>query len=212
MLEAEAAAKGRELTKTEAKRMVAALPYDDREDALFGLVMAIDAGIAPFMEIEGRAERQMKGLARTLPGSAFVAVTRGFGEVSFARIIGETGPLHIYANPAKVWKRLGLGLVGGERQRRHRDPVLAAAHGYNPRRRSVSWVAMNALLRCQAMTPEPGPYRVLYDQAKERYLARPGWTRMHAHRAAARYAEKRLIRNLWRAWRDALGTAEPKAA
>lgn len=115
-------------------------------------------------------------------------------------VVGEAGPLHVYANPAKLWKRLGLAVIGGERQRRYSDPELAALHGYNPRRRSVSWVAFDSLLKSQGAD---GPYRKYYDDAKSRYLER-GWTKMHSHRAAARYSEKKLLKHLWRAWQHEL--------
>lgn len=179
------------------------LPADEAL-ALTSIVEASDKGCNGFAGIEDANLARMERLAKILPGIAFVTATRGFGLRSFARIIGETGPLHFYANPAKVWKRLGLAVIAGERQRKHTNPELALVHGYNPRRRSVSWVAFESLLRAQGSGEDAGPYRQFYDHAKARYLARE-WTKMHAHRAAARYAEKKLIRDLWRAWRQELG-------
>lgn len=175
---------------------------DEEAAALHGLVINSDLAMAPFEEIEDSCLKRMKNLCRELPGHSFVSATRGFGEISFARIIGETNSLHWYANPAKVWKRLGLAVINGERQRRHTNVELALLHGFNAKRRSVSWVAFESLLKAQGSGDTAGPYRQLYDAAKERYLAREGWTKMHAHRAAARYAEKRLLLQLWRAWRQ----------
>lgn len=172
----------------------------DQAMALKALVTSSDMAAAAFEELEERCLKQMVKLARKLPGHSFVAGVRGFGDRSFARIVGESGPLHRYANPAKLWKRLGLAVIGGERQRRYSDAEMAALHGYNPRRRSVSWVAFDSLLKGQGLE---GPYRVLYDRAKAGYLER-GWTKMHSHRAAARYAEKKLLLHLWRAWSQEL--------
>lgn len=200
---AKAVAAAQKLLSAVRKGKPTDLPPDD-ELALRALVTSTDTAMEPFEELEKRCTKRMVKLARELPGYRFVQGTLGFGEVSFARIIGETGPLHAYANPAKVWKRLGLAVIAGERQRRYSDPDLAAAHGYNPSRRSVSWVAFEPVLKAQGASNQHREYRTLYDEAKARYLER-GWTKMHAHRAASRYAEKRLVRDLWRAWRDEIG-------
>lgn len=173
---------------------------DEDELALRSLVKSSDAAAEPFEDLEKLCTKRMVKLARQLPAYHFVQETLGFGEVSFARIVGETGSLANYANPGKVWKRMGLAVIGGERQRKHSDPELALAHGYNPSRRSVSWVAFEPVLKAQGASNQHREYRTLYDEAKARYLER-GWTKLHAHRAAARYAEKRLLRDLWRAWR-----------
>jgi hypothetical protein len=47
-----------------------------------------------------------------------------------------------------------------------------------------------------------GPYGEAYGERKAWNLAR-GWTPGHAENDARRYMTKRLIRDLWRAWRDA---------
>jgi len=164
-------------------------------------------------------ERELVKAAKELPVySAFVEPINGFGALGLAQIIGEAGDLAKYSNPAKLWKRFGLGLVGGERQRRHTDPEKAIAHGYSPRRRSVMFVIGDSLLKKQ------NAYKDLYDERK-RYeeqkaiaaglvvrAAKPGdpvdqvsagfRSKMVIHRRSQRYVEKRLLRDLWRSWRD----------
>jgi hypothetical protein len=59
--------------------------------------------------------------------------------------------------------------------------------------------------RVETQITNAGPYRQLYDRKKAEYLERveageEGWTKLRADRAAKRYAEKRLIRDLWVAW------------
>jgi len=164
-------------------------------------------------------ERELVKVAKKLPVySAFVEPINGFGALGLAQIIGEAGDLAKYSNPAKLWKRFGLGLVGGERQQRHTDPEKAIAHGYSPRRRSVMFVIGDSLLKKQ------NAYKDLYD-ARKRYeeqkaiaaglvvrAAKPGdpvdqvsagfRSKMVIHRRSQRYVEKRLLRDLWRSWRD----------
>lgn len=177
--------------------------------------------------------RRMRDAVRLLPVHAWAAGVPGLGELSLARIIGETGDPGMYASPAKLWKRLGLAVMPDGRQRRRTDPVLAESHGYNPRRRSVVWVMGESLLKAH------GPYREVYlarlrrevekAQAEglvvatsaqatvDSWTARqlPAPTRLtvkgmretphrtvaHVNARAKRYVEKRVIRDLWRAWR-----------
>lgn len=163
------------------------------------------------------AENLLKKQVKSLPIHAmFVKQVNGFGEVGFGQIIGEAGDLSLYANPAKLWKRMGLGLVDGERQRKCVDARKAAAHGYSPIRRSIMFTIGDSLLKKQ------GPYRELY-LARKVYEAQKAeahglsvvaagdipdgkskeecMTLMHIHRRAQRYMEKRLLRDLWKAWR-----------
>jgi len=55
----------------------------------------------------------MAKLARKLPAYAWVKGVRGVGDVSFARIIAETGDLSAYETPGKIWKRMGLAVFDG---------------------------------------------------------------------------------------------------
>lgn len=211
------------------------------------LVHATDAASTPWEEIERDTEKAMVKLVRRLPAHEWVQGVRGFGDLSFARIIAETGDLSQYDNPAKVWKRLGLAVFDGRAQRRTRDAEKAVEQGYSPRRRSVSWVAFHSVYLAQSarkdsggQTPEDaqddaaaggegaghlvdgtlaggaGPYRLIYDAKKSEYLERvaageTGWTKLRADRCAKRYAEKRLLRDLWVAWNRDAGQHDDEA-
>lgn len=199
------------------------------------LVSATDLAAAPWEEIERDTERRLIKLARRLPAYDWVQSVRGFGDLSFARIIAETGDLSQYSNPGKVWKRMGLAVFDGKAQRKARDAEKAKEFGYNPYRRAVAFVAFEPVLKAQSVrknggqeqgeiqmadVAEPvgagqpanetqsdvaGPYRLLYDQKKQEYLARgeageKEWTKARAHKAAMRFASKRLLRNLWTEW------------
>ena len=160
---------------------------------------------------EGHAKDLAK-LARELPIAPWVDSICGLGDVSVARIVAELGDPGNYSNPAKCWKRLGLAVMNGHRQGHvPNDGTLTAdersavyvTHGYSPKRRSIVYVAVESLLRRQNV------YKECYDARK--LIEAPRAERpMIAHRRAQRYASKRLIKDLWRQWRLALGQPCPE--
>jgi hypothetical protein len=165
-------------------------------------------------------EGKLRALAKKLSIYSFVQSTRGFGEIGLAQIVGKCGDLSNYSNPAKVWKRMGLGIVDGKRQQCIAgDAALAIRHGYSPRRRSTMFVIGDSLLKCQ------GPYREIY-LARKAYevqkaeaaglTVKPAaqikkgeadkcMSQGHIHARAQRYMEKRLLRDLWIAWKNLHG-------
>lgn len=180
------------------------------------------ATCTPFISARGlletqrkATEKQMEKTAKQLPVYPWVESVRGFGALGFAQIVGESGDLSNYSTVSKLWKRLGLAVIGGGRQRRVAG-IDALLHGYSPSRRSVVWNVGDSLFRAN------GPYsdvcRVRKDYEREKAAER-GLTVVpaakipaknkeaymsdgHVHNRAKRYMEKRLIRDLWRAWRD----------
>jgi hypothetical protein len=173
----------------------------------------VDASVKarePFDEIEAAALKEMGRLAEQLPAwEHFGEPIRGFGPASLAVIVGEAGDLSIYSNPAKLWKRMGVGIVDGIRQgglAKNASKEDWIAHGYNRQRRSRMWNIGDAIIKGN----RDGEYRTLYLQRKEYEIARnPEMTPMQAHRRAQRYMEKRLLRNLWAAWRQTKTEAKP---
>jgi hypothetical protein len=158
----------------------------------------------PFATIEAKAVKEMSALAASLPvWPAFGEPIRGFGQASLAVIVAEAGDLSMYANPGKLWKRMGLAVMGDVRQGGLAKGASAAAwieHGYSPARRSRMWNIGDALIKGN----RDGEYRCVYLQRKAYELARdPEMQPIKAHRRAQRYMEKRLLRDLWRAWRRA---------
>lgn len=144
-------------------------------------------------------EKPMQKLAKELPVWPWAEACRGFAPLSLAQLVGEIGNLSDYDNPAKVWKRMGLGRVDGENQRRTTDKELAIKMGYNPARRSVMYVIGDNLIR--AKNPE---YYGLFLERREYERERAPDDKPIAHmRRAHRYMEKRFLRDFWRAWRSA---------
>ena len=136
--------------------------------------------------------------------------------MGLAQIIAETGDLSNYANPAKLWKRMGMAVIEGGRQRRVAG-APALEHGYSPRRRAVLFCIGDSIVRTG------GPYRKVYDEMKkdeQKQAVEAGLTVLpaakipkgdaehyrsegHVHNRARRKMEKQLLLDLWREWRRA---------
>ena len=146
-------------------------------------------------------ETRLRRYARRLPVWPWAASVRGFGELGLAQIVGEAGDLANYANPAKLWKRMGLAVLpDGTRQRNIAGVTAeqALAIGYVARRRSTMAVIGDSLMKGNG----DGPYRTYYLAEKERQRAlHPELRPIAFHSRALRHMEKRLLVDLWAAWR-----------
>ena len=187
------------------------------------LAMQALAVCAPFLtarsvlEQERKAtEKQMAKRAKALPVYPWVEGVRGLGALGLAMIVGEAGNLSDYATVSKLWKRLGLAVVNGERQQR-KPGAEALLHGYSPSRRAVIYALGESLIQAK------GAYADLLRARKEREREKAAEEGLivapaakipagkhaqyrsdgHVHNRAKRYMEKRLIRDLWVAWRAA---------
>lgn len=142
-------------------------------------------------------EKRLERLAKELPVWPWVEGVRGFGALGLAQIVAECGDLHNYANPAKVWKRMGLAVMpDGTRQRRVSGEE-AIAHGYSPQRRSIMYVIGDSLIKGN----RDGEYRTIYLARKEHERAKlPDAPAAHIDNRARRYLEKRLLKHLWQVW------------
>lgn len=93
---------------------------------------------------------------------------------------------------AQLWSYCGHG--DPERKRRKgQSPEEAAASG-NPRAKML----VHLMAEC-AMKQRRSPYRPVYDEARERYASREGWSDLRRHNAALRAVGKAILRDLWRA-------------
>lgn len=153
-------------------------------------------------------EKIIVRLAQQLPVWPWIKDIRGAGALGLGQIIGYAGDLWNYANPAKLWKRMGLGMVDGMIQRRIRaistpggtrkQKVEAAhRHGFSPVRRALMHNIGDSLMKLNH-----GEYRVLYVQHKQYQREKhPDMKLIHAHKRALRYMEKRFLLHLWQEWR-----------
>lgn len=125
-------------------------------------------GMLPLIQSRDYHEKFLEKEAKHLPVWSWAKEVKGLGALSLAKIVaettntgdnGETRTLSNYDNPAKVWKRMGLGLVNGEVQRRTLDKEKAIEMAFAPHRRAVMHVIGENLIRAK------GP---LYDIYLER--------------------------------------------
>jgi len=176
--------------------------------------------MTPLLAVQADAERKLAKLVKALPIYPWAKAVSGLGDVSLSAIIGEAGLAPgDYRSVAGLWKRMGLAVIDGGRQRKIAGDA-ALLHGYSPGRRSVMWNIGACLIKAQvrAVKAEDGTreasiaigvYGQLYLDRKAIEKERTA-TAAHAHNRAQRYIEKRLLKNLWRAWR-ATSSAPEKA-
>lgn len=147
-------------------------------------------------------EAELRKLGAQLPIVEWAENTRGLSVFGIAMIVGECGDPTSYRSEAALWKRMGVAVMpNGQRQRLVAgDAEAAVENGYNPRRRSVLFRVGSALVKCAN-----GPYREFYLREKMRLAdLHPDRTKKHLHLAAQRHMEKRLLRDLRRAWVSAI--------
>lgn len=188
------AASTNEHVEPQSPTVDAATLFDMAELASLPLQEAM-AGIRPH---QLKLRRRLEKLARQLPAASAVQAVHGLGWFGFAQIVGEAGDLRRYRNPAKLWKRMGLAVIDGRAQRRVRGEQ-AQEQGYCAARRAIMFTIGEALIKKQ------NAYREMY-LARKAYEAErlPQASKMYIHRRAHRYMEKRLLRDLWQAWRAEL--------
>lgn len=145
--------------------------------------------------------------ARKLPVWSWAEGVAGLSDRFLGIIVGEcSAPVGEFRNPSCVWKRMGLAVINGARQRRVTGDA-AIEHGYVARRRSIMWNIGESIIKQQVRKGEDdvrfaiGPYGQVYLDRKAYEAGRPDITPALAHNRAKRYMEKRLLRELWKAWR-----------
>jgi hypothetical protein len=129
------------------------------------LILTTLPAIEGFDDARKALEKEMLKLAKRLPAAAWVEKPeqRGFGLLFLAIVIGETGDLNNYANPAKVWRRLGCApfqsngkTLMGATWRKGKEGKLSADEweqfGYSPRRRSIAYLIGESIVKQNFMS------------------------------------------------------------
>jgi hypothetical protein len=147
-----------------------------------------------------------------------------------AIVVGECGDLANYANPAKLWRRMGCSpwvfngkTLMGATWKSGKEGKLPASEwelfGYSPRRRSISYLIGEGILRQNGSQEARkayeiggvsyparlarlcGPYRARYDYAKNACAENhPDYKPLRCHLHGMLLGTKLLIKNLWIEW------------
>lgn len=138
-------------------------------------------------------KKNLRKLARETPYWPWIKAVRGFGDFNLAKVIGAAGAIEAYRNPSCLWKRMGLAVIDGERQRRvANDKELAIRHGYDAQRRAIVFLIGECLLKAK------GPYRAVYDERRAHTaISHPEWPPIQSHKDGMRIMTKRVLRDLW---------------
>lgn len=186
---------------------------EGEQHELADLIEGSMLGVTALKKSIKRLEKEMEKAVKQLPIHewALLPEQRGFGLVSLAVVIGEAGDLSSYANPGKLWKRLGCApyesqgkTLMGSTWRGGKEGKLTAMewedYGYNPRRRSIAYVIGENLVK-----QNKDIYRHRYDTVKAKALEeREDWTKLRCHRHAMLLSTKLLLKNLWIEWNPGL--------
>ncbi len=145
---------------TEASALIKAVAAGEADPPLKNVILVTLQGIDAFNGEKDVLEKQMVATAKQLPVAAWVKSPeqRGFGLLFLAIVIGETGNLANYPNPAKVWRRLGCAPWSFDGQthmgatwRAGKEGKLPASEweqfGYSPRRRSIAFLIGEGIVK-----------------------------------------------------------------
>jgi hypothetical protein len=146
------------------------------------MILTMQECVDSVYKMEELLKKKLGEIAKKLPVAAWAMHKdqSGFGLQSLGTVIGETGDLANYANPAKMWRRMGLApyekdgemLMGATWKSRSNNkkgltklgPEDWEDFGYCPRRRSISWNIGECLIKQNG----DGPYRQRWLDAKVR--------------------------------------------
>lgn len=209
---------------TEAGKLVKRVACGEEDSDHKPLILTTQMAIDGFEEMRKSIETQMKSVAKELPVHDWVEheQQRGFGTLFLAIVIGETGDLANYANPGKVWRRMGCApwtkndetLMGATWRGRSKSKTQTKLHaadweeyGYSPRRRSISYLIGDGIVKNNKSI-----YRERYETKKaELQEKHPDYNKMRCHLHGMLLATKLLLKNLWLEWNPDLRRDDDEA-
>lgn len=124
-------------------------PIDPAVEGIAELITLSAAGRGMWDNHRLHVEGLMEELAKQLPVWPFAKEVEGFGAKGLAVFVGEAGAFTAYAKVSRLWKRMGLAVFDGERQRRKTNIEAALRHGYSPSRRAEVWAFTDSMFRHQ---------------------------------------------------------------
>ncbi len=184
----------------------------------------LDVILAPIKAAEHQAELELIRAWRKHPLAPWAKSIKGVGEKSIARLISHVGDPGERPNPAKLWAYCGLG---DPARKRFKGMTQAEAFALgNPAAKKQCWLIGEAFVKTRS-----GPYRAVYDAAREQYADREHattcvrcgpagkpapagspWSLKHQHEAAKRKAVKTFLKHMWIASRPRATDAHGSSA
>lgn len=135
---------------TQAAAVVKAVAKGKSDHPFANIIKLVMAGVADIDVAIKDIGKQMETAAAKLPVAAWIKQPeqRGLSLGYLGVIIGETGDLSNYANPGKVWRRLGCApwqfngetRMGATWKGKKLPAEEWTKFGYSSRRRSVAWL------------------------------------------------------------------------
>ena len=191
----------------------------DRLAIITILVMNVAPSIIGLDAQKTAYEKRITQIVRKLPVWKWVNGddVRGVGEIMLGNVIGETGDLANYDNPAKVWKRMGCAPYekkgethtgAGWKSKGTKSLTKSEweEFGYNPKRRSVVFnLAVNIQMQCSGLNAKrkgaDNAYSRRHAEAKKLAAKKhPDWSNGHCENHALLLCGKRFLRDLWVIW------------
>ena len=220
--------KDREKYNKEVKTIITAARKGEGMPDIVDMVQITDKAREPFDAMRKASEASMEKLAASLPVAAWIATVRGAGNLGLATIIAEAGDLSNYANPMKLWKRLGFapfdGLAGSTWKRpTWRTRTLTAEEWTdNPfsgeRYALIHQIAVwlvNSQWIAAGKTDDGegkpnGHYGTIYAKRRAHTaVTHPDWSKQHSRMDGLRIAMKAFLKDLWAEWQKPAAPVEP---
>jgi hypothetical protein len=226
--------------REEAAKIYAALAKDPTHQEYPVIAPYLEA-MVPLAKYRSEHEKTITKLVKKLPIYQWAQGVSGLGDVSLAGLVGECSGYNMETDElwsigqmksvSALWKRMGVGVIGGIRQQRVKGDA-AIEHGYVAERRSVLWNIGECIVKAQWRKENTvHAYGKLYGEIKVRLQERNGagefaetateiaarmrkagskpsaenaegrLTAMHINNRAKRHVTKRLLRDLFVEWR-----------
>ena len=177
--------------------------------------------LSQYVQLEEAEARHFKHLGQILKGfpiyTQWLQDIKGVGPAMAGVIVAEID-ISRAEYPSSIWKYAGLdtGPDGKGRSRRKEHLVKVKYLNKDQQEAERDSITFNPFLKTKLVgvlagsiiKAGEGPYSKIYYDYKHRLENRPDWaetTKGHRHRAAARYMIKRLLADLYIAWRDLEG-------
>jgi hypothetical protein len=169
----------------EAATLIKAVMSGKADCRLADVVRSSYIGIGSFETLKTQLEKAMRQLATSLPVADWAERPEqaGFGLLSLASVVGETGDLTPFAGPAAVWRRMGCApwtfegntyMAGTWKSGKYGKLPSSewVDYGYSPRRRSIAYIIGENIVKQN----KDGPYRTKYLEAKRNiFITHPEW-------------------------------------